>query len=73
MENASKALLIAAAVLIVILIIAFGMKIFNSAGDTSADATEVGEQITAQSGLAADAATGAIDGISGTKTPTPTP
>ena len=31
MENASKALLIAAAVLIVILVIAFGMNIFNSA------------------------------------------
>ena len=29
MENASKALLIAAAVLIVILLIAFGMKIFK--------------------------------------------
>lgn len=33
MENASKALLIAAAVLIVILVIAFGMNIFNSAQD----------------------------------------
>ena len=30
MENASKALLIAAAVLIVILIIAFGIKIYTS-------------------------------------------
>ena len=35
MENASKALLIAAGVLIVILLIAFGMSIFNSTGDTS--------------------------------------
>ena len=38
MENASKALLIAAAVLIVILLIAFGVGIFNSAQDAgSAD------------------------------------
>ena len=36
MENASKALLIAAGVLIVILLIAFGMSIFKSTGDTSA-------------------------------------
>ena len=35
MENATKALLIAAGVLIVILLIAFGMSIFNSTGDTS--------------------------------------
>jgi hypothetical protein len=35
MENASKALLIAAGVLIVILLIAFGMSIFNSTGDTA--------------------------------------
>ena len=41
MENASKALLIAAAVLIVILIIAFGMKIFNSTGDTSGQAEDL--------------------------------
>ena len=34
MENASKALLIAAAVLIVILLIAFGMRIFNTASQT---------------------------------------
>ena len=41
MENASKALLIAAAVLIVILIIAFGMRIFNSTGDTSGQAEDL--------------------------------
>ena len=38
MENASKALLIAGSVLIVILLIAFGMKIFNS---TSGSADEI--------------------------------
>ena len=46
MENATKALLIAAAVLIVILLIAFGMRIFNSTGDTSKEAELVGDQIT---------------------------
>lgn len=63
MENASKALLIAAAVLIVILLIAFGMQVFNATGDTSADAEQVGQQITEQSGAAADAANSIIQGI----------
>lgn len=48
MENASKALLIAAAVLIVILIIAFGMRIFNSAGDAGGQAGAVGESTSLQ-------------------------
>ena len=39
MENASKALLIAAAVLVVILIIAFGMTIINSSTGTADQAT----------------------------------
>lgn len=48
MENASKALLIAAAVLIVILLIAFGMRIFNSTGSTAKDAEGVGDTISQQ-------------------------
>lgn len=36
MENASKALLIAAGILIVILLIALGMRVFNSTGDATA-------------------------------------
>ena len=40
MENASKALLIAAAVLIVILLIAFGMRIFGSAQGNSQEQVE---------------------------------
>lgn len=63
MENASKALLIAAAVLIVILLIAFGMRIFNSAGDTSGDAVKVGNQLTGQSGKAANVVNSSISGI----------
>lgn len=63
MENASKALLIAAGVLIVILLIAFGMSVFNSTGDTSADAQQVGTQITTSSNQAAGAAKNIISGI----------
>lgn len=46
MENASKALLIAAAVLIVILIITFGIRIFNSTSDTQQSAIKTGETIS---------------------------
>ena len=69
MENASKALLIAAAVLIVILLIAFGMSIFNSTGDTSADADKVGKEITNQSNQAATATQQIITGIKVPTTP----
>ena len=63
MENASKALLIDAAVLIVILLIAFGLHVFNATGDTSADAEQVGQQITQQSGAAAQATNTALQGL----------
>ncbi len=45
MENATKALLIAAAVLIVIVIIALGVRLLNTASDTSGQADEVSNQI----------------------------
>ena len=48
MENASKALLIAAAVLIVILLIAFGMRILNSTGDTSGQAEDLSQSTQMQ-------------------------
>lgn len=35
MENATKALIIAGSILVAILLIAFGMRIFNSAGETA--------------------------------------
>ena len=63
MENASKALLIAAAVLIVILLIAFGMSIFNSTGDVSGQAQGVGSAIQTQTGNAKNSAVNAITGI----------
>lgn len=44
MENASKALLIAAAVLIVILLVAFGVNVFNQSKNAG-DATESAAQI----------------------------
>ena len=49
MENASKTLLIAAAILIVILLIAFGMNIFNqatNAGDADDTASTLKNGIT---------------------------
>lgn len=46
MENSSKALLITAAVLIVILLIAFSVKIFNSPQEVQQEATDVGMSIS---------------------------
>ena len=45
MENATKALLIAAAVLIAIVLIALGVNLLGSAKDTSGQAQQVGEQL----------------------------
>lgn len=63
MENASKALLIAAAVLIVILLIAFGMRIFNSTGDASSQATDTGKAISNQTSAAANSAQSALQQV----------
>lgn len=65
MENATKALLIAAAVLIVILLIAFGMRIFNSTSDVSGQATSTGTQLSNQTGVAANSASDALNGLNG--------
>lgn len=56
MENASKALLIAAAVLIVILIIAFAMQITNSTSDVTGQGEAVGSAISDQTSTATDSA-----------------
>jgi len=63
MENATKALLIAAAVLIVILLIAFGMSIFNSTGDVADQATGTGALLTNQTGAAGNKANTALQGL----------
>ena len=63
MENATKALLIAAAVLIVILIIALGMRIFSSTNGAAESATKTGNVITQKTNKAADTANTALQGI----------
>ena len=63
MENATKALLIAAAVLIVILLIAFGMRIFNSTSDVSGQAQDTGKEISNQASVAANTAQNALSRI----------
>ena len=65
MENATKALLIAAAVLIVILLIAFGMRIFNSTSDVSGQATSTGTQLSNKTGVAANSANDALSSLNG--------
>ena len=65
MENASKALLIAAAVLIVILLIAFGMRILSSTSGVGDSATNTGSKITEQANAANSAATNALDNLKG--------
>lgn len=65
MENATKALLIAAAVLIVILLIAFGMRIFNSTSDVSGQATSTGTKLSNQTGVAANSASNALSDLKG--------
>lgn len=52
MENASKALLIAAAVLIVIVLVGFGMQVFNSASNTSEDVEPIGDWMSLKSTVA---------------------
>lgn len=65
MENATKALLIAAAVLIVILLIAFGMRIFNSTSDVSGQAQQAGTQLSTQTNTATSTVTNALSGLEG--------
>ena len=72
MENASKALLIAAAVLIVILLIAFGMRIFSSTSNVSGQATQVGNSLTTQTTNATTSATSALNALGGWQTQTVT-
>ena len=63
MENASKALLIAASVLIAILLIAFGIRIFNSVSNTSESATQLGSLLSDNLGTASAGLIGTLDGV----------
>ena len=65
MENASKALLIAAAILIVIILIAFGMNVLNSTGDVGEQATGTGEALANQTGVASNTAVNALKNTTG--------
>ena len=65
MENATKALLIAAAVLIAILLIAFGMRIFNSTSDVSGQAQDTGKQISNQTTKAVNTVPHALTDVDG--------
>ena len=60
MENTSKALLIATAVLIAIILVAFGIKIMSSTKDASEQASKFGQTIQ---GYTQDATLSAIKGI----------
>lgn len=48
MENATKALLIAAAVLIAIILVAMAISLLNSVGNTSDSAEQVGERVVVE-------------------------
>ena len=67
MENASKALLIAAAVLVAIIIITIGIKIFSSTSDTPKIAVDTGKTISEKTGQATSLA---IEEITATQTQT---
>ena len=62
MENASKALLIAAAVLVVILLIAFGMSVMSNTEDVQDAGSDVSSALSEKTGTAADEAYQAITG-----------
>lgn len=63
MENASKALLIAAAILIVIVLIAFGVSVLNSSGDVQSSATSTGDQLEASANKAASKTNDILTGL----------
>ena len=60
MENATKALLIAAAVLIAIVLIALGVNLLNSSGDAADQANQVSSALNTSTGAAIDDLTGSL-------------
>lgn len=63
MENASKALLIAAAILIVIVLIAFGVSVLNSSGDVQSSATSTGSKLEDSANQAASKTNDILTGL----------
>ena len=70
MENATKALLIAAAVLIAIVLIALGVRLIGAAGDTSTQAEDVSNQLNTSIGQQVTSVNEALKGLE--KTPAAT-
>ena len=64
MENASKALLIAAAILIAIILIALGLRIFDSTSDSAQGELETSDKIIETTTSASDSASEAMSGLS---------
>ena len=62
MENASKALLIAAAILIAIIIITIGIKVYTSTSDTQKVAQDTGKSLSKNTEQAKGLATYEISG-----------
>ena len=60
MENATKALLIAAAVLIAIVLVALGVRLLSASGDTSGQAENVSNALQSSTG---NAANGVVDDL----------
>ena len=63
MENASKALLISGAILIAVVLIAFGLKIFNATSDSAEGETQTSEKIIESTNTASQSASSAISGL----------
>ncbi len=63
MENATKALLIAAAILIAIVLIALGVGLLNSTGDTTDDAKNVANALESSTSTAANGVVGELTGM----------
>ena len=63
MENATKALLIAAAVLIAIVLIALGVRLLNAGGDTSEQASNVSTQINTSAEKGVESVNSSLSGI----------
>lgn len=61
MENATKALLIAAAVLIAIVLIALGVNLLNSSGDAAEQAGQVSDALNTSTEAAIEDITGALE------------
>ena len=65
MENATKALLIAAAVLVVIVIIALGVRLLGTAGDTSESAEQVSTALSSSTESAVTDITSGLQSLPG--------